>query len=173
MFKRSLALMISASILVLSAMFCAAEGYDDNNTNSDNTITDTVNWLASDEYTIGEDFVTNVTAGINVGDFIKKFRNYENKVTVNAADTSIIKTVLVVSHSESQEKLTVVVSGDIDKNGLVNATDIVMLSGHITDTSSASKLTVDTAEFAAADYDSNGKATIVDLVNIKKYIMGE
>ena len=170
MFKRTLTLFVSVLILAVCVMVCNAEGYDDSNTNSDNTITDTVNWLASDVYEIDEKFVTNVIEGTKVSDFKKNFRNYENKVFVNADDAAYVSTGLLVNHLVSGEKLTVVVNGDINKDGKVNVTDITALSSHINGTSI---LKADSAEFTAADYGSNGKATVVDLVNIKKYIMGE
>ncbi len=170
MLKRTLALTISIIISVLSTMVCSADGYADNNTNADNTIVDKINWLASDVYSVGDEFITNVVAGTSVSEFITKFHDYEGKVTVNPDDAAIIKTGMTVSHSVSGEQLTVVVCGDIDKNGEVSVNDILKLSSHI---NGSAKLKVEDAEFAAADFDSNGKVTIVDLVNIRKYIMGE
>ncbi len=165
MSKRLLAIFISLVILSMSCFVVADSGYGDNNTGADNTITDTISWLASDTYTIEDGFVTGVNAGTEVSVFKSNFVN-SNQIIL---DTSSVKTGSKVWYGSSGEVHTVIVSGDVDGNGSVNASDIIYLSDHIVGT----KMITDNVKFKAADINSSNSITVVDLVNVRKVILGK
>ena len=171
MFKRYLALTVSVILLNVCVIAYAADGFDGGNTNADNSITDVVKWLDSSVHNIGEKYVTDVSVNTSVGAFIGNFKNHENGVMVEDAETSdIVKTGMKVKHIISGKELIIAVAGDIDGNGQATVTDISLIQNHI---NGGSKLAVDSVKFTAADIDANGRVTVVDLVNVKKYIMGE
>lgn len=167
MSRKLLAVIISLVLLSSCAFAYADSGYGDNNTGADNTITDTIAWLSSEVYTIDEGFVSGVTNGTSISDFVSNFYNGGENVTVNAT-SGVIKTGMIVSHAVSKEALPIAVKGDVNKDGLVTASDILKLSDHIIGTSNISANTV---EFIAADTNSDGSITVVDVINTKKIIL--
>lgn len=170
MFKRILSIFISFVIISMCCRVFAASGYGDNNTGANNTITDTIKWLSSDEYTIAGQFITGVKADTSVSAFISKFHNSVGNVNVlGAANDDVLKTGMTVKHTISQEECKIIVSGDVNGDGLITVSDINYLSDHIIDL----KKITDNVMFMAADVNSSNTVTIVDLINIRRMILDQ
>jgi len=88
----------------------------------------------------------------------------ENGNTI--ADDEIIKTGMKLKLTEELE-FTLIVIGDINKDGVISITDLANLKNHLI------KLEVLTGDkYLAADIDGNGKSTITDLAQLKMIIIG-
>ncbi len=175
MLKKFLTLIITLIILATSTFVFAESGNGDTNTDADNTITDTINWLASNEYTIDNGYVLGVKNGITTSEFLSNFYNSGENVRLYDSTSSalvdadtVLQTGMIVKHIVSLEECAVIVSGDVDGNGLVNSTDILNLTSHIIGTS---KIKENTINFKAADIDSSNTVTIVDVANIRNIIL--
>ena len=118
MFKRTLAILVSVLISTFCTIVCSAEGYDDSNTNADNTITDTVNWLASDVYEIGDKLSLMLLLELRFRILRRTSKAIKKRSLLPVAgvsDTSFVSTGLIVKRLGSGENFTVVVNGDIKK----------------------------------------------------------
>ena len=78
----------------------------------------------------------------------------------------IIKTGMTLHLTEDIE-FTLIVIGDINKDGVITITDLAQLKEHIIE---LEILTGD--RYLAADIDGNGEVTITDLAQLKMIIVG-
>lgn len=106
-------------------------------------------------------------------DKVKKITSLATvKVTSSSNEektTDILKTgdkLIITSGSETKTYL-VVIKGDANGDGKINAQDYVKIKNHIMQTSSLSS-----AYKQAADVDRNNSISAVDYVKVKNYIMG-
>ncbi len=114
-------------------------------------------------------YITNLSVGQSIGEIKSKLSSLNVSVS-GGADTDIIKTgmTLSIGNSENMYTYTVVVSGDVDGNGSVGATDYVKIKNYIME-KSGSELSV--AQSLAADVDGNGSVGATDYVKVKAKIM--
>lgn len=148
------------SLLLTFVLFCcanfafAAENFSDNNNISSDNLNDTVKWLESDKYTITDNYVFDVMPDTLPSVFKKSFVNPE-KVTVNT--NSCIKTGDSVFYQDLPDEVyTVIVAGDVDCNGSVNATDIVKMLDIMQNGAEGNV-------FLAADIDGNSVINVIDI----------
>ena len=95
-----------------------------------------------------------------------KLSNYK----LNNDSTSILKTgeILEISDGTNKISLTITVSGDVDGDGLIGATDYVLIKNYIT---SRGKKSLSEAQKIAADYDNDNEVGATDYVRIKNDII--
>ena len=148
---------------------------DDNDDNNNNFNEETLPVLTesmilnSINATSNNGCLTNLTLGTTLGDIKKKLSNLTVSIE-GVNDTDTIKTNQIITFSDGVTSIsyTIVVSGDVDGNGVVGATDYVKIKNYIME-KPGSELSV--AESLAADVDKNGEIGATDYVLIKKSIM--
>lgn len=121
------------------------------------------------------DYITGLTLNTSVDSISTKVNKYNSNASVkvvkgnNNSSNSILTTgdvVTIASNGESKS-YTVVVYGDINGDGKVNALDLLKVQKHIL---SISKLT--SANLKAADPSKDGKVNALDLLKVQKHILG-
>ncbi len=174
MLKRIMAIVFAVVLLSVSA-FCFAEGgYGDHDTEHRDTLDDSVNYLKpvlSSGLSISKGYIFGVKAGTTESVLKTSFVN-PSKVTVDGTTSNqVVKTGTVVKYNGGEiDAATVVISGDINCDGMVTVTDLTSAWLHI---SGLSPIGAETAEFAAADNDNNGTVNVVDIAAIRKIILSK
>lgn len=164
MIKKIFAIFLALNLIGSSVCF-AADNFGDN-TNSDNdNIIDEITWLESDKYIISADCVLGVSAGTTLNDFKSNFKNAGTNFENIIIETDKIKTGDTVSFKNNNEAYSVVVDGDIDKDGDVDVTDL-QLANQFTLKSNDNSL-----EFKAANIDKSNGVNVVDVVIIRSLIL--
>ncbi len=127
----------------------------------------------SNEYMNSENMtMPNVVANTTASKMISKLSEYGINATVtdkdgNAlADENMIGTGCKVSDGNGNV-YTVIVNGDIDGTGEVNATDYLQIKKMF-----LGALNLENEYFTAADTDADGEITATDYLQIKKYFLG-
>ena len=177
----------SASNPVLAGLVWASGGFDpetlNNIINSSLNSTDSTDSKPTDttsdtEKTIlkklgatkkSSDLLTKIEMGTKISEIKDKLSDYT--ISTSLGDKDIIKTGATITISKDKEKFkyTIVVSGDVDGDGKMQATDYVKIKNYIMETKD-SKLNA--AQSLAADVDGNGQIGATDYVKIKNIIMG-
>lgn len=125
---------------------------------------------------LGYNYNSGYISSIPIGTTISSIRDtlIKNGATIkvtpsSSRDGDIVGTgdLFEITLGESTEQLRLVVSGDANGDGKVNASDYVAIRNHMMD---GPKLTG--SYYLAADVDSNGSIGSADYVNVKNYIMG-
>lgn len=113
--------------------------------------------------------LTNLEIGMTISAIKTKLAGI-NVVVEGASDNDIIKTgqTIIISDDEVQYTYTIVVSGDVNGDGIISASDYVKIKNNIMD-KSGSELNV--AQSLAADLDGNGSIGATDYVKVKTRIM--
>lgn len=108
--------------------------------------------------------ITNNTTYANLKE---KLSGYQ----LNNDSTSILKTgdVLEISDGTNKVSLTITVSGDVDGDGMIEATDYVKIKNYIMEKKGSE---LNEAQKLAADVDGNNEIGATDYVKIKNSIMG-
>ncbi len=127
--------------------------------------------ISSEKYVIEDNIISRVLPKTTLNEFrnnVSANRDFiivdENGNTI--ADDEIIKTGMKLKLTEELE-FTLIVIGDINKDGVISITDLANLKNHLI------KLEVLTGDkYLAADIDGNGKSTITDLAQLKMIIIG-
>lgn len=83
------------------------------------------------------------------------------------ADTKVLGTGTVLTSATAKKNLSVVVTGDVNGDGGISVTDMLMVKGHILGT----KLTG--AAAAGGDVNADGNVSISDFVMIKSHLLGK
>ena len=91
------------------------------------------------------------------------------KGTTELASDEILATgmKIVISLNNQIAEYIVVVSGDINGNGIITATDLTRMKNHI-----LGRTTLTNVELEAADLNNDGRITATELTKMKKYILG-
>ena len=111
-------------------------------------------------------------SGINInttGEDIKnKLLSIDNSIEVNIKDGNLVTGDKVIIKSGNEEKeYYIVIYGDINGDGLIKASDYVLIKNYIMGSKS-----LDGASLKAADVNKDGNIKASDYVLIKNYIMG-
>lgn len=128
--------------------------------------------FTSEVYSIGEEYVTKITAGTTVSEFKSNVDAYPN-ITIKDStgkqlqDNDIIATGMTVEVGETYH-LTLVVTGDIDGNGEITITDLAKLKLHYIE-----KELLSGANLKAADMNYDNEITITDLAQLKLILIAD
>ena len=98
-----------------------------------------------------------------------KLSGYSVSSSISDDDTVRTGATITVSDGTNTYTYTMVVSGDVDGDGKMEATDYVKIKNHIMEKPGSG---LDTAQSLAADVDGNGQIGATDYVRIKNNIMG-
>lgn len=111
-------------------------------------------------------YLVNLKVGTKHDSLKKKLAGYT--VTTNAKSNAVIKTgdTITIKDGNKSYKYTIVVSGDVDGDGKLGATDYVKIKNYIMD-----KGKLNDVQNIAADVDNNGSISATDYVKIKNSIM--
>ena len=151
--------------LIGSSVCFAADNWGDNTNEFEDNIPDNITWLESDVYTISDNCVIGVTVGTSIDSFKSNFKNGGTNFENILIDTAKIKTGVIVKFKGNDEKYSVVVDGDIDKDGDVDVTDL-QLANQMTYQSDNNSI-----EYKAANIDKTGNVNVVDVVIIRSLIL--
>lgn len=162
--KKILAVFIALNLLGCSVCF-AADNWGDNTNGADDNIVDEITWLESDEYTILDNFVLGVSAGTELDDFKSSFKNAGSNLENIIIETDKIKTGDTVQFNGSDKSYSVVVDGDVDKDGDIDVTDLQLANEMICVS------TTNSIEYKAANIDKSNGVNVVDIVIIRSLIL--
>lgn len=93
-----------------------------------------------------------------------------NKLSVPGdltAENEVLGTGTVLTSAAAQKSLSVVITGDVNGDGGISVTDMLMVKGHILGTELAG------AAAAAGDVNADGGVSISDFVMIKSHLLGK
>jgi len=115
---------------------------------------------------------SNYLYNFQVGTTIEKTKNslkgYTVSISGNKKDNLKTGQQITISDGKNNYKYTIVVSGDVDGDGKLGATDYVKIKNYIMEKKGSS---LNKAQSLAADVDNNGSIGATDYVKIKKSIM--
>lgn len=114
-------------------------------------------------------YITDLSVGSTITDLKNKLSGYSVSSSIGDGETVRTGATITVSDGTNTYNYTMVVPGDVDGDGKIEATDYVKIKNHIMEKSGSG---LDTAQSMAADVDSNGQIGATDYVRIKNNIMG-
>ena len=134
--------------------------------------------IKTDKYNIDENLIINkIKDKLLFSDFITDFTVNSNIITkVFNNDTEIDYTkslgtgykLKTYSNAELINEYTLIVSGDLDGNGSINAADIMKMKLHI-----LGKSTLNDVLFKAGDVNDSNSVNATDIIYLKRYILGK
>ena len=163
----------SAENPILAGLVWATGGFDisgitniSTNTGDQTNIQAIVNGMGAK---LNGDYIANIPMGSSIGDIKNKFAGYT--ITASLGDGDAVRTGATISLSDGTNTFnyTMVVSGDVDGDGQLGATDYVRIKNYIMEVKNSG---LNTAQSLAADVDGNGQIGATDYVLIKNNIMG-
>lgn len=131
------------------------------------------------EYAVEQDgemkYISNINPGVTAGQVLEKIQansGATKKVydgTTEVAADGILATgmEIVISLNNQVAEYIVVVSGDINGDAKITATDLTKMKNHILE-----KTTLTNLGLKAADLNNDGQITATELTKIKKYVLG-
>lgn len=120
--------------------------------------------LKDSKYIKGVDSATQVKEFMEESKLSPKVEIYRNNSKLNETETIRTGDILKVKNNQ----YTIVVTGDISKDGQVNVVDLMQVKRHIVSNSSLTDL-----ETQAADLNSDGKVNIIDTMQLVRIIIGK
>lgn len=128
--------------------------------------------FTSEVYSIGDEYVTKITAGTTVSEFKDNVDAYPSVVIKDAKgnilqDNDIIATGMTVDVGETYHRI-LVVTGDTDGNGEITITDLAQLKLHYIE-----KEFLSGASLKAADMNYDNEITITDVAQIKLILIDD
>jgi len=155
-FKKSLSLFLVLCSL-LSVSFISAKAATNDSVLAETSL-----------YFLKDNFIYDVSVGTSLSTFVS---NMSSNVTVytsagkKATSSDIISTGCYFTLNS--KKYTVIVSGDVDGNGVINSTDYLRVKGHF-----ISNITLNNNDFKAADIDNSSSINTSDYLRIKSSFIG-
>jgi hypothetical protein len=138
-------------------------------------VVDKITLTVPSVYTLESSLVQNVTSDTTVQTLLTQFRNEDLEVLDRngniLSDLDVVGTGAVINLRVGGvivDSAQVVVLGDVDGNGIVDATDYLRIKANF-----LGSFDMNAAEFAAADVDKNGYIETTDYVRIKSHFLGE
>ena len=134
------------------------------------TTLDKITLVSASDYSMENTCVMGVAQKTTVQTLLKQFENTDLKVVDQdgnvISDTSIVgtgTTVNLYDGTKLVDSVTIVVLGDVDGNGIVDATDYLRIKSVF-----LGKFTMNDVERKAADVDSNGVIDTTDYIRVKE-----
>lgn len=122
-------------------------------------------------YILEDDYLTGVTPGTGVDAFLKNFQlTNGGTVTVLDASGKAVTSGNVgtgFSVKTPQQQYTILVYGDVNKDGLISIYDLLYVKRHILKVT-----TLDATAMKAADVKEDGTADVYDFLYLKRHILG-
>jgi hypothetical protein len=138
-------------------------------------VADKITLTVPSVYTLESSLIQNVTSDTTVQTLLTQFRNEDLEVLDRngniLSDLDVVGTGAVINLRVGGvivDSAQVVVLGDVDGNGIVDATDYLRIKANF-----LGSFDMNAAEFAAADVDKNGYIETTDYVRIKSHFLGE
>ncbi len=128
--------------------------------------------MTTDVYTISGSYLRAIPLGTKVSTVLDNLVPNEF-ITISkgsAKVTDVAATGMTVTYApggETQQTLTLVVTGDVNGDGKCTITDLVQIQSYL-----LNKQTFSDAALQAADLNGDGKCTITDLVQVQSYLLG-
>lgn len=131
--------------------------------------------ITSDVYAISGETIGSIAAGTKVSQFLSsihesqfiKVFSQDKEVGADALVATGMEVRLVVD-GQIVKKLSVVVTGDINGDGSITLTDMLMAKSHV-----LKKTTLTGAAALAADTNADQNISITDYIQIKAHILGK
>ena len=129
-------------------------------------------YITSAGYSVNNSYISNVKEKLTVGTIKNKISGAT--VTIKSASGSDLSSgalvgtgcILTITKDDTSYSKTIIVTGDVDGDGEIAATDYVAIKNHIMDVKGLS-----TAAKKGADMNNNAQVDAGDYVAIKNYIM--
>ena len=120
-------------------------------------------------------YINNINPGVTAGQVLEKIQVNTGAtkkvydVTTEVLTDEILATgmKIVISLNSQVAEYIAVVSGDINGDGQITATDLTRMKNHILE-----KTTLTNIGLKAADLNNDGQITAAELTKIKKYVLG-
>lgn len=135
------------------------------------------NIISSLGYQNSGEYITNIKIGTTASKMIQNFKGKGASITIKTTNSSGTKTIssseklgtgdtIIIQNGSNPSTYRIVVTGDTNGDGNVNAVDYVKLYKYILSSSSLSG-----SYKMAADINKDGKVTAIDYVKLYKYIV--
>lgn len=131
--------------------------------------------VTSDRYTIQNGTIARIASGITVSEFLKGINEAEYvklyKDGAQVSDSTKVGTGMelrLIVNEEVIQSLTIIVTGDVNGDGAISLTDMLLLKSHV-----LKKSTLVGAFALAADTSGDGAISITDFIQIKAQILGK
>ena len=122
--------------------------------------------ITSELYTIEEGFVSRIVPNTTVNDFKTNVEAQPKEIVIKDKEGNTLGNDDIIATGMSLEvgklKFTLIVTGDIDGNGKLGATDLAKIKLHLIETEELSGILL-----KAADMNGDGKISATDLAKIK------
>jgi len=120
-------------------------------------------------------YINNINPGVTIGQILEKIQVnasatkevYDGTTEVSANGILATGMKIIISLNSQIAEYIVVVSGDINGDAQITATDLTRMKNHILE-----KTTLTNLELKAADLNNDGQITATELTKIKKYVLG-
>ena len=120
-------------------------------------------------------YINNINLGVTVSQILDKIQANDSATkevydeTTKVAANGILATgmKIIISLNSQIAEYIAVVSGDINGDAQITATDLTKMKNHILEKSTLTDLA-----FKAADLNNDGQITATELTKIKKYVLG-
>ena len=127
--------------------------------------------MSTDAYVIRDGFLRSIAIGTPVSTLLENLVPNElitiHKGSASTEDVAATgMTVEYAANSETIQTLTVVVTGDVNGDGVVSITDLVQINNHL-----LKKSALTGAAASAADVNADGVISITDLVQINNHLL--
>ena len=131
--------------------------------------------ITSDVYAVTNEMIANISAGTKISQFLDGIKEKEYVQVFQdgkqiSAENSIATgmEVRLVVNGQTVKSLSVVVTGDINGDGNITLSDMLMIKSHV-----LGKTTLSGAAALAADTNDDKALSITDFLQIKAHILGK
>ena len=131
--------------------------------------------ITSDVYHIQDGVITQIPANLTIADFLEGIPEAEyiwfyqdgKEVPSDSLVATGMELQLIVG-VQIMQKLSVVVKGDVNGDGKISITDMLLVKSHL-----LNKTNLTDPYFNAADINGDGNTTITDFIQIKAFLLGK
>ena len=127
--------------------------------------------ITTDTYVIRDGYLRAIAPGTDLTTLLQNLAPAEF-ITIeqgSATADTVVSTGMTVTYTvggETLQRLTVVVTGDVNGDGVISITDLVQINNHL-----LKKSTLTGAAASAADVNADGVISITDLVQINNHLL--
>ena len=131
--------------------------------------------ITSDVYAVTNEMIANISAGTKISQFLDGIKEKEyvqvfqnGKQVSSESSIATGMEVRLVVNGQTVKSLSVVVTGDINGDGNITLSDMLMIKSHV-----LGKTTLSGAAALAADTNDDKALSITDFLQIKAHILGK
>ena len=122
--------------------------------------------ITSDSYTIEKEFISRIEPNTTVSDFKTNVKTQPKEIVIKDKEGNILGDDGIVATGMTLEvvklKFTLIITGDIDGNGKLGATDLAKIKLHLIESEELTGILL-----KAADMNGDGKISATDLAQMK------